>query len=198
MAVDEKRGPGKKAGSHGLGLSGVDPDENEALPGGTVSFGFGLELTEEVLFELEDFLDPHAGDQRLSGGGGIGEHDVFKFVATGREDGGTLADLGGIEQVEDGEVLDGQDLVHAFDAEAAFLIEEIGDMRLLESGLLGQAEAGQFACFDAVPEDPAQILLQDFELHRRSIAPGQNGAAERKFSTGRVWSFNLDRGNSQL
>lgn len=177
MAVDKKRGPGKKARGHGLGLPGVGPDEDEALPGGAVAIRFGPQFAEEIFFELENFLDAHAGDQGLGGGGGgIGEHDVFKLVTTRGNDGGAFANFGWIEQVENREVLDGKNLVHAFDAESAFLIEEIGDMRLFESSLLGEAEAGQFACFDALPEDFAQILLQDFELHRRSIAPAWSEA----------------------
>jgi hypothetical protein len=48
-------------------------------------------------------------------------------------------------------------------------------------------EAGQFACFDAIPEDLAKIILQDFELHGRSIAPPNRmmlsgGKASSQFS----------------
>lgn len=72
-------------------------------------------------------------------------------------------------------MLDLEDFVHAFDAEAAFTVEEIGDMSLLESSLLRKAEPGEFACFDAVPKDLTEIILQDLELHGRSIAPGYGG-----------------------
>jgi len=43
-------------------------------------------------------------------------------------------------------------------------------MSLFESSLLGQAETGQLACFDSVPEDFTEVFLQNFELHGRSIA----------------------------
>jgi hypothetical protein len=34
-------------------------------------------------------------------------------------------------------------------------------------------EAGNFACFNALPKNLAKVFLQDFELHiSRSIAPG--------------------------
>ena len=69
-------------------------------------------------------------------------------------------------------MLDGEDFVHAFEAETAFLVEKIGDVGLFESGLLGQPKAGQFACFDALPKDRPQIILQDFELHRREYSTG--------------------------
>ena len=44
-------------------------------------------------------------------------------------------------------MLDGEDLFHALEAEAAFAIEEVGNMRLFKSSLLGQMESGEFACF---------------------------------------------------
>ena len=53
-------------------------------------------------------------------------------------------------------------------------------MSLFESGLLGQAKPGEFACFDAVPKNFTKIFLQDFELHGRSIAPGYGGASNQK------------------
>ena len=70
---------------HGHGFPGIDFDEDEALPAGTVALGFGFQLAEEVFLELENFFDVHAGDERLGGrDGGIGEQDVFKFISAGR------------------------------------------------------------------------------------------------------------------
>ncbi|PYX48854.1 MAG: hypothetical protein DMG83_00455 [Acidobacteria bacterium] len=63
-----------------------------------------------------------------------------------------------------------QDFVHAFQAEAALAVEEVGNVRLLEAGLLGEAEAGKIALFNPVPERLAQIFLQRFEFHGQSIA----------------------------
>lgn len=171
MSVDQERCPGHEPGIHADGVLGIDLDEHEALPGGAVAFGFGSQLAQEGFLEFEDFFHVHVGDERLgSSSGGVGEQDIFEFVAAGRDDGSTLIDLGGIEQVEDGKMLDGENFVHAFEAQAAFLVEEVGDVRLLESGLLGEMEPGQVACFDAVPKDLTKIILQDFELHGRSIA----------------------------
>ncbi len=166
MAVEEQGGSGNEAGIHGEGLPGIELDEDEAEPGGAIAFGFGLELAQEGLFEFEDLGDLHGGDEGVgSGDGGIGEQDVFKGVGAGGKDGGTLVDFGRIEQVEDGKMLDGKDFVHAFEAKATFAVEEIGDVGLFEAGLLGEAESGQFTCFDAVPKDFSKIILQDFELH---------------------------------
>ena len=114
--------------------------------------------------------------QGRSGGCGVSEENVFEFVAAGGQDRGALADFGGIEQVEYGKMLHGKDFVHAFEAESALAVKEIGDVGLLESSLLCEVKTGQFARFDAIPEDLAKIILQDFELHCRSIAPAYSTA----------------------
>ena len=143
MAVDQERGSGREAGLHGQGVAGIDLDQDKALPGRTVALGFGLDAVKEGLLELQDFLYAHANDEWLRGScRGVGEDDIFKLVGAGGKDGGALVDLGGIEQVEDREVLHLENLVHAFEAESAFTIEKVGDMSLFESGLLGEAKAG--------------------------------------------------------
>ena len=173
MAVYQECGSGSKARGHGLGVGGIELDQDEALPSGVVALGIRSELVKEGLLELEEFLHMHAGYEGLGGGdGGISHGDVFEVVGTGGQDGGAFIDLGGVEQVENGEVLDLKDLVHAFEAESALAVEEVGDVSLFESGLLSESESREFACIDAVPEYLSKIFLQDFELHGRSIAPG--------------------------
>lgn len=68
-------------------------------------------------------------------------------------------------------MLDLEDLIHAFEAQSAFAVEEIRDVGLFESSLLSETESGEFACFDSFPKDLAQVFLQGLELHGRSIAP---------------------------
>jgi hypothetical protein len=143
MTVDEERGSGHEAGMHGQGFAGVELDQNEALPTGTVSFDVGLELVEEGLLELQDFSHVHADDEWFGGcDGGVGEDHIFEIVAGGGKDGGALIDLSGIEQVKNGKVLDMEDLVHTFEAKSAFTVEKVGDMSLFKSGLLSEAESG--------------------------------------------------------
>ena len=179
MAVDQQSGSGGKARIHIQGLPGIELDQDKTQPGGAIAFGFGLEFTQEGLLEFEDLDDVHAGDERLGGSmGGVSEQNIFKFVGAGREDGSALVDLGRIEQVEDGKVLDGKNFVHTFEAEAALSVQEVGDMGLLESGLLRQPEAGQFTCFDAVPKDFTKVILQDFELHCPEYSTGLLRSAE--------------------
>ena len=166
MAVNQERGSWGKAGRHGMGVARIELNEDEALPGGTVAFGVGTQFVEEGLLEFEDLLDVHADDAGLgSGGEAVGEDDVFEFVTAGRKDGGTLVDLGGIEKVEDAEVLDMEDLVHAFDGEAALAVEKVGDVGLFESGLLGETKSGEFARLNSLQKDFSEIVLQDPELH---------------------------------
>lgn len=166
MTINQERGSGGQAGRHSLGVAGIELDQDKALPAGTVAFDFRLQFVEEGFLELEDVLHVHAGDERLGGSdGGIGEDDIFEIVGAGGNDGGTLVDLGGIEQVEDGEVLDLEDFVHALDAEAALAVKEIGDVGLFESGLLGEAESGKFTYCDAVAKNFSEIVLQGLELH---------------------------------
>ena len=62
----------------------------------------GAQVVQEVLLELEDFLHVPAVDQGLSrGSGGVGEQNVFEFIAAGGQNGGAFVDFGGIEQIED-------------------------------------------------------------------------------------------------
>lgn len=156
---------------HAHRVLGVELDDYEALPGGTAANRRGAQAAQEGFLVLEDVFHVHGGDERPGGGGmSVGDDNVLELVAAGRHDGGSLVHRGGIEQVKHGKALHGEDLVHAFQAQAALLVEEIRNVGLPESGLPGEAEAGQLAGFDAIPEDVAKIILQDFELHGRSIA----------------------------
>ena len=67
-------------------------------------------------------------------------------------------------------MLDRKDFVHAFEAEAAFPVQEIGDVGLLEFSLLGEPKSGEFTCFDTLPKVFAKIILQDFEFHWREYS----------------------------
>ena len=166
MAVEQEGGSGREAGKHGLGVPGIELDQDEALPGGSVTLGFRPELVQEGFLELEDLFDMHAGDAGFGGGcGTVGEYDVLEIVGAGRKDGGAFVDLGGVEEVEDREVLDLQDLVHALNRETTLAVEKVGDVSLFESGLLGEAEASKFTCFNSLLEDFSEIVLQALELH---------------------------------
>ena len=62
-------------------------------------------------------------------------------------------------------MLDVENLVHALDREATLPVQEVGNVGLFESGLLGEAESGEFARLNSLPEDFSEIILQDLKLH---------------------------------
>ena len=68
----------------------------------------------------------------------IDQQHVIEIVLTGRGNAGTLVDFAGIEQIQDGQALHIQHLVHAFDAQTALAVEEVGNMGLLETRVLSQ------------------------------------------------------------
>src|SRR2546426_3045104 len=173
MAVDENGGTGEQAGVHAHTLAAIHLDEHKALPVVAVTFHFGTQLAQETLLELQDFLHPHARDEGFGGGdSAVDQEYVLELVPAGWQDTGALVDLAGIEQIQNGEALHVQHLVHAFNAEAALAVQKVGDVRLFEAGLLGQAEAGQVPLFDARAESFAQVVLQHFEFHAGEYSTG--------------------------
>ena len=96
--------------------------------------------------------------------------------ALGGTTGGALVDLGGIEQVEDGEVLDVEDFVHAFDAEAALAVEEIGDVGLFESGLLGKSSPVSSPASMRSQRILRRLSCRTLNFISRSIALGYEGS----------------------
>ncbi len=132
-----------------------------------------LSLRRKFFLSLKIIKDVHVGEEWLCGGsGGIGEDDVFEFVVAGRQDGSALVDFSGIEQVEHRKMLDGEDFVHAFEAEAALAVKEVGDVGLFESGLLRQPESGQFTCFDSPQRILRRLSCRTLNFIKRSIASG--------------------------
>ena len=108
----------------------------------------------------------HAGDERVGGGDvAISEQNVLEIVIAGRQNRSALIDLGGIEQIEYGKMLDREHAVHAFEAQTTLAIQEVRDMSLLESGLLREAKSGQIAFINALPKSIAEIVLQHSEFH---------------------------------
>src|ERR1700733_14755623 len=104
--------------------------------------------------------------------GCVRQKDVLEFVVAGRQDRGTLVDLGGVEQIEHREMLDGEDAIHTFKTQAPLAIQKVRDVGLFETGLLRQTEAGQIAFLDALPEGIAEVVLQDSEFHSREYSMG--------------------------
>jgi hypothetical protein len=165
MAIEQQSGPGGETGRHAGSVPGIELDEDKTSPVGTIAFGFGLELAKEGLFEFQELKHTISGNEWVDGGGSFGKQDVFKLVRAGGDNGGALVDFRGIEQVEDGEMLNGKDFVHALEAETTLAIEEIGDVSLFESGLLSESKSSKFAAIDPFQEDFTEVVLQGLELH---------------------------------
>jgi hypothetical protein len=77
-------------------------------------------------------------------------------------------------------MLHGQHFVHAFEAQTAFPIQEVGDVGLLEFGLLGEMKPGQFACIDTLPQDLRRLSCGILNFMARSIAPAYSLALSGK------------------
>src|SRR5260370_39114068 len=91
---------------------------------------------------------------------------MFEFDDVRWNYGGALAGLAGIEKVQHRKMLHGKVSVHSFQAQAALTIKEVGDMRLLEAGLLSQPQTGKTALVDPLPKGFAKVVLQNAEFHR--------------------------------
>jgi hypothetical protein len=108
----------------------------------------------------------HAGDEGLGGSDlSVREEDILELVVAGRQNRSTLVDLGRVEQIQHGKMLDRQDTIHTLEAEAALTIEEVGDVSLFESSLLRQTQTGQIAFVNAIPKSLAEVILQHSEFH---------------------------------
>lgn len=171
MAVDQECGSGQQPGVHAHAFAVVYLDEDEAFPLLAIPFGLGFQLLKKRFLKFKDFFDVHAGDKGVSGGhGSVDEEDVLEFIVAGRQDGSALVHLGGVEQIENGKMLDGQDPVHALEAQTTLTIQEIGDVSLFKAGLLCQPEAGEVAFINALPKCFPQVVLQHSEFHGRQYS----------------------------
>jgi len=170
MTIDQNGGAREEARIHAHAFAGICFDEDKTFPCTAATLGFGAEISQKRFLELQYVFHIHAHDDRFgSCDRAIDQHNGLKFVFTRRNDAGALVDFCGIEEVEDRKVLNFENLVHAFQAEPALAVEKVGDVSLLKSGLLGQAQAGYFAFLDALPQGFAEVFLESFKFHPASI-----------------------------
>jgi len=62
--------------------------------------------------------------------------------------------------------LRGQNAVEAFKGEGALAVKKVGDVSLLEAGLMGEAAAGEGAALDAAKEFEAEEFVQVLKVHK--------------------------------
>jgi hypothetical protein len=170
VAVEDGDGSRGEEWVHSGGLLGVGADGEEALPVGVLGGGAGTVVVEAGGGDLEGFDDGGGGDAGVVHGDGGGDNgdDLDGVAGAGLYWGG-----GGEvkwEDLVDGEVLCGEDAVEAFEGEGAFAVEEVGDVGLLEAGLLGEAAAGEGAAFDAPEEFETKEFVQVLKVHRFGVS----------------------------
>src|SRR6185312_3369114 len=170
VAVNEHGGAGQKAGVHAHAIASVGAENDKTLPVIPVSFHFRAKFAQKALLEFQNIFHLHAQNQRLYGDTALDQQDIFKIIFTGRSDACALVDFRGIDEVEYGKALDVEHFVHALDTQPAFTVEKIGNVGLLESGLLRELQAGKTAFINPLGERLAQVFLKVLEFHGGSIA----------------------------
>jgi hypothetical protein len=146
VTVEDNSSAGQETGKHTHSFAGVYGDCQESFPSLAVTLKTRAEAAEKRCSELKDLLDHHAHDDGLgSSDTAIHYADILKAVVAGGQNGGAFIDFGGIEKIENRQVLGSENSIHSFQAETAFKVEKIGDMSLLETGSLGQFQTGQSA-----------------------------------------------------
>src|SRR6202790_2750836 len=170
VAVEQQGGARHSAGVHAGSPLRVRLDNHKAFPAPAVAFHPLFQALQEALLKLQYLLDVHAHNQRLGGCDiRVGDHYVFEFVVARRKDRGALVDFGWIDEIQHRKMLYVQNSVHAFQAESALAVQEVGDVGLLEAGLFRQTQAREFPCVNVFPQDLAEIFLKHAEFHRGSI-----------------------------
>jgi len=142
VTIDEYGGARQEAGVHAHTFAGVDLQKDKAFPALAGSVDFRAETTQESCLELQYILHVHAHNEGLgSGDVTVDQENILKLIPRGRHNAGAHVDVGRIKEVEDGEMLYFEHLVHTLEAQTPFAIKEIGDVSLLVAGLRSQTEA---------------------------------------------------------
>jgi hypothetical protein len=163
MAIEDGDGSRGDDGIHRGGLLGVGADGEEALPVSVGGGGAGTVVVEARGGDLDGFDDGCGRDAGLvHGGGGGDDRNDLGGVAGGDGSGGGEVEGKNLLDVE---VLCGEDTVEAFEREGALAVEEVRDMSLLETGLLGETAAGESTVFDTPKEFKSQEFVEILKVH---------------------------------
>ena len=166
VTIEEQNRPRRSTGIHAQPLFCIGLDDHEALPTGAAAFRLSFQAFQESLLELGHLLHMHPENCWFGGGDvRICDGDVIEVVGAGTKAGGSFIDLSRVDEVQHGQTLDAENFIHGFETQAPLVVEEIGDMGLLETGLLRQAQASEFARVDALTNNIAEIVLQRTKFH---------------------------------
>jgi len=163
VAVYDDDGAGNEQGFHGFGLIGVKEDADVTLPVGALGSGAGAVVSQAGGGELEEVgaFDLDAGLMDDGGGGGDGDGDCVR----GAETLAAIARRFKGNDLLDGDVLRGEDAVEAFEGEEAAAVEDVGDVRLTESGLAGEKRTSEHSALDAAEKFQAKIFVHVAKVH---------------------------------
>ena len=167
MAVEDSDGSGGEERIHRGGLLGVGADGEEALPVRVFGGRAGAVVVEARGGDVEGFDDGGGDDARVvHGGGGGDDGDSFDGIAgDGASRGRGGGEIDG-EELVDGKALRSEDAVEAFERKGSLAVEEVGDVCLLEAGLVSEAAAGEGAAFDAAVEFETEEFVKVLKVHR--------------------------------
>lgn len=181
MTIEENGSAGQEAGEHTHSFTSVYGDCQEPLPSLAITFESRAEAAKKCCSELNYLLDHHAHDEGLgSSDTAIHDENIPKAVVARGQDGGAFIDFRGIEKIENRQALGSENSIHSFQTEAAFEVEEIGDMSLLETSAFGQFQTCQTAMLHLLGQALTKIVLKRFEFHGFAVGIGSFFTRSRK------------------
>ena len=125
------------------------------------------------LLELEKIADVLALDHGHSRGDfRFRKRHIFEVTLRSGDTAGALVEFFAAKQVVDREVLCSEDAVHPLNAEGPLAIQEVGDVGLLEPGLLGEAKSRELSSVNPLPRQAAQLPLKTTCIHDRRYGMG--------------------------
>ncbi len=125
---------------------------------------------EDGVRDFDGFQNFSGLDPRRDGGGGVGNHGN----GLGKRSGAIMKrwkrkGVGG-KQVEDGQILCGENAVKPFETERTFAVQEIGNVRLLKACGARESGSRQYAAFDAAQYFEAKVLVKGIKPHAETLA----------------------------
>lgn len=160
MAVDEDGGARKKTRLHTAANSRISTNQDKTVTRLAMADRIGAQPAQESASEFVNFLHLTTGDDwGRRGRFWFHQENILKICLGSGRYTGAAVDVVNFEKVHDGKPLDFEDTIHSGQAEAAPAVQEIGNMRLLEAGFLGQAQPGQIALVNMIQQVSAKLFL---------------------------------------
>ena len=171
VTVDDDDGTWGQKRLHRGGLLDIGADGDEALPVGAFAGGSGAVAVERRGRDGQGFDDRGGADTGIVHGDGCGDDGNCFDGVSGHGDCGRCGRGRETKREEliNRDALGEQNAVEAFEGQRAPAVEEVGNMRLLEVGLLGEAAASERAAFDPLEEFLPDEFMEFVEVHRFGV-----------------------------